>query len=1297
MGDPVVVSTGALYEQVTDYEDADKKLTIVRTYRSKYGMSPGSFSTYALPFGMGDLWHLNFQWELALIPNYFSYNGSFGITSPDGSNYGFKLNSDGTVTVNGDAITDFTVQFVNPSGNQISYADILTNGGQFVITTSSGDQIRMKLFVSNWSKKYAEARPMQITYRGGYAWNLTYGSKDELQTIEDNLGRTISIAWYYVESSDDTGILFPRAIKTISLPDGSVLDYSYEGETDDPSNRLSFVRLKTFTRNSASAGIVDSATYIYDDPNTPSLLTGIVDNAGVRYATWQYDTSGRVLSAQHENGADAVTIGYSSTQGYVYRTVTNALGKQTIYTYKVTQGTSEPLLTSVVGNPSSNCVGTAESVVYDSDKRKTSVVDEAGNTTKYTYDVDGRMQVVTEAFGTSSERVTSYTWNPAFGTPTQIVRPGLTTDFAYDDSGRLLTLTQTDTTQHSQPYSTHGNTRTWSFTYNDRGLISLIDGPLSGNQDATTLEYDARGYLQKVTNAAGHVWQAIALNPSGHPEMVTDPNGVTATMTYDGMGRLSTRTTTSHTTTYQYDAVGNLSSISLSPNGVSVQYFYDNARRLYELRDDIGNRIHYTLDAAGNRIKVDVYDPSDSLRRTQIRVYDELSRLLKIQDPLGQETIFGHDLLGNVNSTTTMGNRTTLKQFDVLNRLIKITDGLQGITRFEYDASDHLVAVTDPRGLVTRYTVDGFGNVIQVTSPDTGTSVFSYDAAGNLLQQRDAKGQTNTYQYDALNRLTHRTFHDGNTTTYIYDQGENGAGHLTTMQDTSGMTTWSYDDEGRVIQKRQTIGGTSLATEYAYDATGHLVSTTLPSGHVANFSWNASQIESVTLDGWALASTIASEPFGDPGAWVFANGERVTRNYDLSGRLTEHSLGRLAYDTGNRVIGLTNSGYFNQNGSWAYGYDALDRLTSYSGTGEAISYRYDANGNRTSQVSSTSPATFEIAPASNRISSVIMANASLSYSYDANGSVTYDGRHNYSYDAAGRLIATDVATYQYNGKGQRVSKTASGTTTLFAYDEANHLVGEYSGNGALRREILWLGDIPLAVVTASGTYYVHTDHLDTPRQIDDTSGQPVWVWNSPPFGTAPPNENPSGLGAFTFNLRFPGQYFDAETGINYNYYRDYDPSTGRYIEADPIGLEGGLNLYAYANQNPLTYVDPNGLAGVLPGPVPFPVPGPVTPGYGSGGSRGDDFGGLFPGMGGKDSGSYFRTPRWPSWPGDDSGSDGEAWPKENKDFCIRTYANCKNYGWAGNCNACLDLCLGSGSGDWPFHMCQPKKKKDRCE
>lgn len=109
-------------------------------------------------------------------------------------------------------------------------------------------------------------------------------------------------------------------------------------------------------------------------------------------------------------------------------------------------------------------------------------------------------------------------------------------------------------------------------------------------------------------------------------------------------------------------------------------------------------------------------------------------------------------------------------------------------------------------------------------------------------------------------------------------------------------------------------------------------------------------------------------------------------------------------------------------------------------------------------------------------------------------------------------------------------------------------------------------------------YYIHTDHLNTPRLITNETAQAVWRWDhAEPFGTFPANENPSGLGAFEFNVRFPGQYFDKETNTHYNYYRDYDPSVGRYVQSDPIGLDGGINTYAYVKDNPLGFIDPNGL------------------------------------------------------------------------------------------------------------------------
>jgi RHS repeat-associated protein len=108
---------------------------------------------------------------------------------------------------------------------------------------------------------------------------------------------------------------------------------------------------------------------------------------------------------------------------------------------------------------------------------------------------------------------------------------------------------------------------------------------------------------------------------------------------------------------------------------------------------------------------------------------------------------------------------------------------------------------------------------------------------------------------------------------------------------------------------------------------------------------------------------------------------------------------------------------------------------------------------------------------------------------------------------------------------------------------------------------------------------IHTDHLGTPRLIEDHSGKTVWRWDHlDPFGANPANEDPDGDGVkVVFNLRFPGQVFDKETGTHYNYFRDYDPSTGRYVQSDPFGLDGGTNAYSYVSGNPLSLADPDGL------------------------------------------------------------------------------------------------------------------------
>ena len=126
-----------------------------------------------------------------------------------------------------------------------------------------------------------------------------------------------------------------------------------------------------------------------------------------------------------------------------------------------------------------------------------------------------------------------------------------------------------------------------------------------------------------------------------------------------------------------------------------------------------------------------------------------------------------------------------------------------------------------------------------------------------------------------------------------------------------------------------------------------------------------------------------------------------------------------------------------------------------------------------------------------------------------------------------------------------------------------HLIGEYDASGAAVKEHVWFDGAPVGVISGTSTYYVHTDHLGTPRVVSDGSTV-IWRWDSEGFGDTQAQEDPDGdTTTFTYNLRFPGQYFDQETGLHYNYFRTYDPSTGRYLESDPIGLDGGLNTYAY--------------------------------------------------------------------------------------------------------------------------------------
>jgi RHS repeat-associated protein len=182
-------------------------------------------------------------------------------------------------------------------------------------------------------------------------------------------------------------------------------------------------------------------------------------------------------------------------------------------------------------------------------------------------------------------------------------------------------------------------------------------------------------------------------------------------------------------------------------------------------------------------------------------------------------------------------------------------------------------------------------------------------------------------------------------------------------------------------------------------------------------------------------------------------------------------------------------------------------------------------------------------------------------------------------------------TYRYNGVGEQVRRFTETFSRCTIYGESGQWLGEYDSIRNPRYQLIWLDDLPVGVLHGSGTtqklYYIEPDHLCAPRiVVDPTRNKAVRTWNikSEAFGNTPPNEDPDLDGTkFVFDMRFPGQRFDAGSGLIYNYFRDYDPAVGRYIQSDPVGLAGGIGTYAYVGGNPISFIDPIGLQRSLPG------------------------------------------------------------------------------------------------------------------
>ena len=1098
LGDPINPSSGNSYEETTDFRGSGPfPLVFSRSYNSALANETYNLTQAAANENMGVGWSSNIGTHL-----YIGQYSPQELTTPCIA-YSQQYFCPPTYLPNGDYTIELTVWHADGSQEQFNYQ--VSNG----VVPMPGTPFNAEPGSSGELTFVNLPAPLSGTgyeYLRNDGYTEFYDANGNLLAVQDPHG--LMQTYQYVGGGLVTSVTDPFGrmlrftydsnyrIKTMTTPTGGIYTYSY----DSHGNLVSV----TYPDNSM-------VQYQYQNASYKNAMTRVIDENGNQYATWTYDSQGRAIASQQANNTNSFSIVYNADGS---ADVTEPTGEHRHMTFTPI---NDENLFSTASAPCTECGDKSQSIGYDSNGYMNSVTDFNGNINQYSHDTAGRLLSETDAYGTPVQRTISTQWDPVRNLPSLITEPGRTT--SYDRQPSVWTTTVTDTSTQIS--------RTTTYNYNGQGLLASIKGPRTDVNQTTAFTYDSAGDIATITNALGEVTQITSYDNNGYPLTIVDPNGVTTTLTYDGRQRLLSRTVAGVQTTFTYDKVGNLTQVTL-PTGAYLSYTYDPAHRLTAISDNYNDTITYVLDNLGNRVQEQTTDPSHNLQHLLQRTYDNLNHLLTVTGGANQVTHYTEDLIGNTTRITDPLNHSYTQGFDALNRLKSVLDPYSDTTSYTYDALSRVTKVKDPRTLNTQYTYDGFDDLTQLASPDTGTSTSTYDLDGDRLTQTDARGVTTQYSYDALDRLTSISYpHPSLNVSFTYDQGTDGIGHLTGIQDASGTISYAYNARGDVTQKTQTINGHAFKVSYGYDNADNLTSITYPD--LTQVLYTRDAAERITAIKWSaggppknVATGITYEPFGPITGLTYGNGLTETRTYDQDYRLTSltdpNTLSwQLGYNADDDITGITDQ--LISADSQTLGYDNVNRLTGASASGlyGTLSYGYDANGNRNTETLSGTRTTFNISTTSNQLVS-LSGGLHVNYSYDANGNISSDGTHTYTYDDTNRLTLVDsgsTATYLYNALGQRVEKTAGSTTTVYVYDEAGHLLGEYTTSGIAVSGYVWLNDTPVGVVKAATLYFVHTDQLGTPRDITNSSQQVVWQWRSDPFGTSAPT------GSLTYNLRIP--------------------------------------------------------------------------------------------------------------------------------------------------------------------------------
>jgi len=720
--------------------------------------------------------------------------------------------------------------------------------------------------------------------------------------------------------------------------------------------------------------------------------------------------------------------------------------------------------------------------------------------------------------------------------------------------------------------------------------------------------YDKVGNQTTTTDALKNV-TTYEYNANNWRVSTTDPLGGVATTAYDSQGRVTMLTDANHvSTSVAYDSDGELISTLDGAGNITRMQYGDSSNGLNGLLAGVVYPTYmeqYKYDARG--------------RQTQTIILPGTNGQIVGQ----QTTAIGYDAKGRVISITDELGHTTLTQYDALDRQTQINDTLGGVTKYTYDNRNNDLSVTDANSHMHLFSYDLANRRVREGRPLGEFISYTYDASGNLTTRTNPKGERRIYTIDEAGRITKEDQYppDSNTTSqtvvYSYDATDTLTGYTQTG-DTQSSASYTYDAKGQKETETTTYGSGETAfsntikydyypnglkkfftypdetvISYGYTANNLLASATTPDGKTIQFTgfvWNTPTqvqlpgvVRDVTLDPLQRPTEIRAQSIGNgdisaPKGAVFMDYQYA---YDAAGNVTK----RVAED-----------------GEYDYAYDNLDRLigvtppaslqvssTNLNGL-PVEQYTYDAVNNRISSAHQPGPWAYN---ADNQLVAYGIAAQQQSYQYNSNGNASQQttgdpsapsATRTYLYNTAERLTEIDdngtvTATYRYDPMGRRIQKQVGVQVTWYQYADEG-LVAEYAQGGARKRiygwkpsemwstNPLWLADI------SADKWLIYTyqnDHLGTPQRITDSNGILVWKGTSEAFGKI--TVDPTSL--TNNSLRFPGQYADEESGLNYNYSREYDPLLGRYIESDRIGLSGGNNIYVYANSQSITQGDPN--------------------------------------------------------------------------------------------------------------------------